>query len=724
VKESLIVLQGMRSDGREKAVVAQGQERSWLPYLVVLIIGFALYANTIPHDYAFDDKVVIGQNPFTIEGLKGIGSILSHDTLTGFFGGQKTLVPGGRYRPLSLVTFAVEHQLFGQNPHVSHFINALLYALTGIMLYSLLSTLLVPYQSTRGWYVSLPFVAALLWVAHPLHTEVVANIKGRDDIMALLGALLALRYTIRYLETNRTIYLIINFIVFFLALMSKENAMTFAAVIPLTVFFFTGYSLRRNLVSAVPLLVAAIAFMAVRHAALAGPRVHTAPELMNNPFLGASKGQELATVFYTWLIYIKLLVFPHPLTFDYYPKQIGLIGPADPRAVVSVLAYSALAVIAAVGFRKKGLVSYGIWFYALTFSVVSNLLFSVSVLMNERFMYVPSLGFCLIVACLLDRSVRRLFKSEGIGRGVLLGVLVVILCLYGTIVTTRNKVWANDYTLFTHDVRVSSKSAKSASSAGELLIEEAVKLREIRTQGTSAGEMVARIDKETLLPRTEKAEFRASDGLDALKSKMQQRESEMHALAFKYLNRSLEIYPNYIDALTVLANAYFQYDRDYEKAAETCVRVLRVNPNSDNAYLNLESCLDQSNDVDLDVRMWEEALRVDPDRFEPNFHLGILYGHYRNDPDKAVALLERAVRLEPGNAEAYNNLGVAYGLAKRFGDAVRTLERAAQLNPTDAQVYANLSVVYSSMGNEKQALEYYHKAEELRSNAQPGPARN
>jgi Tfp pilus assembly protein PilF len=694
-------------------------ESIWLPYLVVFVIGFALYANTIPHDYALDDRVVIAENTFTQKGLKGIGDILSHDSLSGFFGGQLRLVQGGRYRPLPLVAFAVEHQLFGLNPHISHLINILLYALTGIVLYGLLSTLLARSQSTHRRYFSLPFVATLLYVAHPLHTEVIANLKGRDDIMALLGALLALRYTIRYLDTSKAIYLVINFIVFFLALMSKESAMAFVAVIPLTVFFFTDHNLKRNFVSVTSLLLAAAAYMALRHAVLGGPRLETAPELMNNPFLYSSKIQELATVLYTWLIYAKLLVFPHPLTFDYYPKQIAIIDLANLKAIASVLLCSALAVIAVAGFRKRRRISYGIWFYALTFLPVSNLLLNLGIFMGERLMYVPSLGFCFVVAYMLICWAPRLFKTKEIARYIISGVLIAILCLYGTIVMSRNRVWANDYTLFTHDVRVSSKSAKSACSAGQVLIEEAVKLRDIRTQGESTGEMVARIGQKTLLPEDERAEFRASDSPDTLRSKIEQRESEMRALAQMYLSRAIEIHPTYIDALLVQANAYFQYDGDYEKAAETCTRVLQINPNCDIAYLDLETCLNQCG-VDVQVRMWEEALGVDPNRFEPSFHLGILYGHHKNDLGKAIAFLERSVQLNPTNSEAHNNLGVAYGLAGRPEDAVRTLERAAQINPTDAQVYINLSVAYGSVGNEEQALRCFRKAEELQSNAQHG----
>jgi tetratricopeptide (TPR) repeat protein len=703
---------------RKHTVTAAPRPHMWLPYLVVFIVGFALYANTIPNGYALDDKVVIVENPFTHKGLKGIPDILSHDTLSGFFGIGQSLVPGGRYRPLSLVTFAVERQLFGQNPHVSHLINVILYALTGVVLYGLLSTLVADRRSARRGYFSLPLVAALLYVAHPLHTELVANIKARDEIMALLGALLALRHTLRYLDTKRAAHLVITFMVFLLALMSKENAIAFVAVIPLTVYFCTDHELRRNLVSAVPLVAAAAIYLALRHAALGGPRVETIPDLMNYPFLGSSRAKELATVLYTWLIYVKLLIFPHPMTYDYYPKQIDIIGFANPRAIASILLFSALAVIAVAGFRKRGLISYGIWLFGLTFLPVSNLLFNLGVFMSERFVYAPSLGFCLVFAYLLVGCAPRLFKSEEVGRRVLSGALVVILCLYGTAAVSRNRLWADDYKLFTHDVRISSKSAKGAYFAGQVFVEEGLKLREIRTQGKSTAEIVARIAKETHLSKAERAQFLASDSPDTLRSKLLPREVEMHTLGVKYLDKAIEIYPRYVGPYLTLASASFYFDGDYRRAAEICLDVLQIDPENDIAYADLDQGLSQSRDVDLQVRMWEEALRLNPNRFEPNFHLGMLYGRFKNDPGKAIAFLERSVRLSPANSEAYNNLGVAYGLAGRPQDAIRTLERAAQLNPTDAQVYVNLSVAYSSAGNEEQALRCSRKAEELQSNAQ------
>ena len=74
--------------------------------LIAFILGFALYGNTLNHDYALDDAIVITKNEFTKQGFRGISNILAYDSFTGFFGKEKQLVDGGRYRPLSIITFA------------------------------------------------------------------------------------------------------------------------------------------------------------------------------------------------------------------------------------------------------------------------------------------------------------------------------------------------------------------------------------------------------------------------------------------------------------------------------------------------------------------------------------------------------------------------------------------------------------------------------------------
>ena len=74
---------------------------------------------------------------------------------------------------------------------------------------------------------------------------------------------------------------------------------------------------------------------------------------MNNPFLDADVNEKNATIFYTWGIYLKLLLFPHPLTYDYYPKHIPIIDFSDFRAILSFLLYAMMGIIALLGLKKS-----------------------------------------------------------------------------------------------------------------------------------------------------------------------------------------------------------------------------------------------------------------------------------------------------------------------------------------------------------------------------------
>lgn len=174
----------------------------WKYRLGILLLSILLYANTLSHDYTQDDAIVIYDNMFTTEGFSGISGLLKYDTFYGFFKeeGKASLVSGGRYRPLTPVMFAVGWQLFGKNPFIGHLWNLLFYAIIGLLIFELIRRFSP--RKRIDWTI-IAFVSALLFVAHPVHTEVVANIKGRDEIMTLLGALISLITAIKAFQTKK-----------------------------------------------------------------------------------------------------------------------------------------------------------------------------------------------------------------------------------------------------------------------------------------------------------------------------------------------------------------------------------------------------------------------------------------------------------------------------------------------------------------------------------------
>jgi len=643
-----------------------------LIYIIIVAFTFILYGNTIPNEYALDDAIAITENQFTKDGFSGIKDIFTNESFTGFFGKKKNLVAGGRYRPLSMVTFAIEYELFGLNPHISHFINVLLYALTGIVIFMLLSMVNIS-TGNQAWYLGFPFVATLLFIAHPIHTEAIANIKGRDEILAFLGALLALKFTLDYLDKGKMKYLAYSGMMFFLGLLSKENTVTFLGVIPLTTYFFTSHSLKKNMASLLPLAVAFAVFMIIRTNILGAFTTKIPDELMNNPFLHASVTEKYATIFLTLGMYIKLLFIPHPLTYDYYPYHIPIIGWDDPRALISLTAYILLIIIALYGLKKKTVIPYGIAFYLLTLSIVSNILFPIGVFMSERFLYMPSLGFSIIMAWLILHYGQKAIQNPPVYRRMAMTLLLLILAGYSIKTISRNIHWKDDFTLFTHDVKTSSNSAKSNCTAGGKLLE---KTKDIEDE--------------------------------------QQKKEYLHQ-SIKYLKKSVSIHPKYKDAWLLLGNAWFEYNKNYDSTLYCYKQILKQNPNYALVYENINKILTGYDNTKHKISIYKDLYKINPNRFEINYNLGVLWGKHMGDMEKAIYYLERAVKIKPENIAALKDLGVAYGFSGKYKQSIGVLQRALKIKPDDPELYLNLGLSSQKSGQINKAKQYFAKAKALRN---------
>jgi hypothetical protein len=401
-------------------VTASAKSTFWqshkISVAILSLFAFALYAPSIAYDYALDDSLVITGNQFVQKGFAGIGDIFNYESFRGYFGAQTTYLEGDRYRPLSIATFAMEVGLFGTGKAgLGHFLNVVFYMLTAVLIYRVLlfmfpngrhtalqSGLTENTVQAKDWkkqILTIPFLATALFLAHPLHVEVVANIKGRDEILCLLGELGALYFTFKYTAKPKPLYLVGSFLAFTIAVFSKESALPFLAIVPLTAHFFTQASTADKVKMTMPILAGTLVYLAARFHAigyLLDTKVVT--DLMNNPFYGMSWGDKMATIFYTFLLYFKLHIFPHPLTHDYYPFHIAKMTWRDWQPILSLLLNLGLGVMILRGWRSRSVWAYSAAFYLLALSIVSNIVVSVGIFMNERFAYHASLGFCIALA--------------------------------------------------------------------------------------------------------------------------------------------------------------------------------------------------------------------------------------------------------------------------------------------------------------------------------------
>lgn len=198
---------------------------------VCFLLPFLLYLNSIPNQYNLDDELVTRNHPLTSRGISAIPDIFTSP----YYKDDQGYSYG--YRPVALASFAIEHSLFGETPHMSHAINVLLYAILVVVLFFCLTQLL------QGHNFVLPFVAAVLFACHPLHTEVVCSIKNRDEILALLFGLLALFAAIKHINKKQIGFFVLSVVSFALAVFSKQSILSFAVLIPVALMLFKNAGL-------------------------------------------------------------------------------------------------------------------------------------------------------------------------------------------------------------------------------------------------------------------------------------------------------------------------------------------------------------------------------------------------------------------------------------------------------------------------------------------------
>ena len=697
-------------------LIKQYQKVQW----VIFTLALLLYANTIPNKWALDDGISIHKNNFVKRGISGIPDILSKEAFTGFYGQDMNIVAGGRYRPLSPIVFAMQAEVLapaekGANeqaaidkegyrikdlsektlfPHILHLFNALWYGLLCLLLYRTLLLLFQAKQASEsGRAEFLALVSTLIYTVHPLHTEAVANVKGLDEILAMLGSVAALYLVLRqYLharneDTRSPQQLMIWALVCYtLALFAKENAVTFIAVIPLALWFFTDASPKSIVKLTAPLLLPLLLFVGARSLVLHQPNKGTiAEELMNDPFLVLDTtaqyalltptsdikvlvpnantytkmpySQQLATNFYTWGKYFQLLAVPYPLTVDYYPRQIAVKSFTDAGVLFSVLLNMFLLGWALFNLRKKKIVAFGILYYFITFSPVSNLFFPIGTNMAERFMFMPSLGFSIIVASLLydlgtkwsRRNQESQFKTIFLGVGVL-------ACVFAALTVKRNFDWKDDLTLFSKDITVSVNSGKITTDLASHLINRAIRIRE---------------EKEAEIVGLSAAQKKAA---------MQATEAEQAALvkqAIPLLKKSLTIHPMSNEAWLQIANAH-QFLGGIESHT----------PNENLTYLNTA------------LLAYEQAYKYRSAISDTTIikltalcytGLGKIMGEQFADINTSIEFLEEAIALDSLNAETFMILGTAYSMKQDFQKSIACTQKSLELRPGDRDTEKNLA---------------------------------
>ncbi len=644
----------MKKSGNNK-----NQKRHLLIYAALIAVAFVLYGNTIPNEYSLDDIYVTKGNPQVKKGFQGIPEIFTsrYANVNNDDGSQMRF----GYRPVSKSTFAVEHQFFGQAPHVSHFVNVLLYALLLIVLYRLLRKLMTQLHPVY------PLLVVLLFAAHPVHTEVVASLKNRDEILVALFAFLAIDKFVTYYDKKTITSLIAGIVLFLLAYLSKASALMYLAVYPLVLVFFRDVNYKKITVIVLSALVVALVVRYAPRLFLPSP---SRPILfVENPLLFEdNKWLHVSTGFSVLLFYLKQLIWPSTLLFYYGYDMIPVVNFANVEVIASIAIHIGLLALAVYYFRKKPIISFSVLFYFISIAMYANMVKPVMGIVADRYLFVPVLSLSLVLALLILKLVKAPIDKPNaeLPRKSLIAVLMLIILVpYSVKTISRNTDWETQLTLTESDIGDLEKSAKANYLYGLSL-------------------------KNYLV------------GNQSWKTPEGKKQAD---LMIKHFRQAIDVYPDYYDAWNQLGEIYMVVNRNYDMARKLFRKAIDINPDLRKGYYNLGYVNYINKEYDEARKYFHKFLEFNPEHVQVHSFMSKM-AFRENNLEKALEWNKKILDFEPESAEAYFNMG---NFLLQHGDttqAVEYFERSAEINPNNTQLNKNLYRHFKREGNEEKANYY------------------
>jgi hypothetical protein len=302
---------------------------------------------------------------------------------------------------------------------------------------------------------------------------------------------------------NNILNLTLAVVCYFLALMSKEGAVTMLAIFPLMGWYFTKANPKNIIISTTLMIIPIVAYMAIRSHVLS-QYAPTGVVSIVDSFLNATpdKASYFATAVMLLGKYLWLAFAPFQLVSDYSFNQIPIVGLSNWSFLVSLIIYLAAISWAIVNFKKKSLLVFGILFFIVSMSIYSNLIIPIGSSFAERFMFLPLLGLCISIVFLLLRLFKLSLESSQIktvqwmksATGFVL-IFCVVIVVFSAKTMVRASEWKDQYTLFSNDVKRSPNSAHMHFYWGLTLRDKAIEQTDLNVQKTMMLQAIEQFDK-------------------------------------------------------------------------------------------------------------------------------------------------------------------------------------------------------------------------------------
>ncbi len=681
--------------------------------LSVIGLCFVLYGNSIPNEFALDDEFVLHNDSTVAKGFSGIPELFKKRYAWDQKGGYG-------YRPLVKVSFAIEYAFFKESPHWGHFINILIYAFLCIFLFFFLRKLL--YEKVSDYFL---FVALALFITHPLHSEVVASLKNRDELLVLLFGLVSCYAILKWFEAEewrkRVLWGLLGCVALGMGALCKPDAIIFIPITALVLFFFTDKGIRGAIFSFIFLAIFIMLGNRFMHRHVLPPSsYHRTFVYIENPLVGVHWYHKFALAFSTVWFYISKMVFPKDLVcyygynaFDAFPKW------TDFGVIAGILLTGLLGYLVIKNIKTKNMLLFFLLLFFGTFFPYTDLFEVGAGIVAERFMFIPSIAFVVLVTYLVFYAFKIPLDKKPFGQQAnYLYALTGIVCIVFTArVIARNPNWKTHQSIYLHDSQVAPKSAKLQSLLAATYIDQAQKMK------VSNPERKASID--SLYLAGQKGYQNSVDIYPGYGTSLNNLGMIQYTLygnlrkAITFFKKALVVDSEYSEALFNMGACY---EAIANKIKDTVTNMRRDSvqisgkryANSEtreSLYEELQACERRMKEYDnASEQSYLRTIRAKPSYYVAYIYLSRLYfseGNYQ----KVIDFDKKAIDNGNQSDVVYVTMGNAYLMYKDTADAVVNYEKSMQFYDRNYYICQFLGKYYRNQGDTVKAHYYKKKYE-------------
>lgn len=635
---------------RPRPAAPSANADAWAVF-ALLLLAFVPYLNTLSGGFVYDDRQQVLENPY-VHSFQYVGNIFGSTVWT--FQGAQGL--SNYYRPLMTLAYLFCYSLYGPIPFGFHLLNLVLHA----------SVVLLIFAATRRLFGDrlLALLAAGLFAIHPIHTESVAWIAAITDLELSVFFLLTFLLYLRLGDgVASRLTSVATLLAFALALLSKEQAL----VLP---FLAAGYEhfyrpdrssrpLREKLIRYLPLFSLAAAYVAFRALGLGG----FAPSV-SRPEMGWTA--VLLSALALAGQYLWKLIWPLQLSafYVFHPNQ----RLSEPQVIAGLAGLLACALLFLWLWRRDRVASFALLWMGATLGPVLNARWMPAGVFGERYLYLPSVGFCWLLGWAGVKIWRLTLAAEGSGRLRVLHWAVpvagaVVAVLYGVRTVERNRDWRSDEVLYSKTLETQPDARIIRTNLGAIYFDRGDLAAAEREWMASLGP--GRPYASTL------------NNLGLLRSQ-QKRYDE----AVDFFEKAIGERPKYMSPHKNLAKVYAETGRDQEAEREYRLAV-ELAPLSAGARNEFGQFLLSCGRPAEAQEQFAISAQADPNS-EAQVNLGKLLAS-AGDLERARAAYGSAVALDPFDSRARFGLAKLDEGAGRLAEALRGYRAGLETDPGNAQ---------------------------------------